>query len=51
MNQLVFGSGIWAIIPVKPLLTSKNRLAHLLSPPARAELIGDFLVRMLAELQ
>ena len=51
MNQTASGPGIWAVIPVKPLLASKNRLAHLLSPPARAELMGDFLARMLAELQ
>ena len=51
MNQPLPGPVIWAIIPVKPLLTSKNRLAHLLSPAARAALIGDFLARMLAELR
>ncbi len=51
MTSLPPGQGIWAIIPVKPLLTSKNRLAHLLSPAARAALIGDFLARMLAELR
>lgn len=51
MEPPLSGPVIWAIIPVKPLLTSKNRLAHLLSPAARAELIGEFLARMLAELQ
>jgi 2-phospho-L-lactate guanylyltransferase len=51
MNGRPFPPVVWAIIPVKPLLTSKNRLAHILSPAARAQLIGDFLARMLAELQ
>lgn len=42
---------IWAIIPVKPPLQSKRRLAHLLSPEERAGLIGGFLEGMLAELR
>jgi 2-phospho-L-lactate/phosphoenolpyruvate guanylyltransferase len=42
---------IWAIIPVKPPLQSKRRLAHLLSPEERAGLIGSFLRRMLVELR
>jgi 2-phospho-L-lactate/phosphoenolpyruvate guanylyltransferase len=42
---------IWAIIPVKPPLQSKRRLAHLLSPEERADLIGGFLDGMLAELR
>ena len=45
------GQDIWAIIPVKPLLTSKSRLAQVLSAEARAELMREFLMRMLAELQ
>lgn len=51
MAQPQLGPVIWAIIPVKPLLASKNRLAHLLSPAERAELIGHFLARMLVELR
>ena len=51
MDERPFAPIVWAIIPVKPLLTSKNRLAHVLSPTARAQLIGAFLARMLAELQ
>lgn len=45
------GQDIWAIIPVKPLLMSKSRLAQVLSAEARAELMREFLTRMLAELQ
>ncbi|MBP6470027.1 MAG: 2-phospho-L-lactate guanylyltransferase [Chloroflexi bacterium] len=45
------GQEIWAIIPVKPLLMSKSRLAQVLSVAARAELMCGFLTRMLAELQ
>ncbi|MCB8987357.1 MAG: 2-phospho-L-lactate guanylyltransferase [Ardenticatenaceae bacterium] len=51
MNLSSTDRPIWAVVPVKPLLTSKNRLAHLLSPEARAAMIGDFLARMLGELQ
>ncbi|MFO7540087.1 MAG: 2-phospho-L-lactate guanylyltransferase [Chloroflexota bacterium] len=40
-----------AIIPVKPLLESKTRLAHLLSPAERAALMGSFLARTLWVLQ
>jgi 2-phospho-L-lactate/phosphoenolpyruvate guanylyltransferase len=36
-----------AIIPVKPLRESKTRLAHLLSPAARAELMSCLLARTL----
>lgn len=42
---------IWTIIPVKPPLQSKRRLAHLLSAEERADLIGGFLRGMLAELR
>ena len=42
---------IWAIVPVKPLHRGKSRLAHLLSPQERAELIGRFLARTLTMLQ
>ena len=41
---------IWAVIPVKPLHTSKSRLAHLLSPDERAALIYQFLDRTLSIL-
>ena len=40
----------WAIIPVKPLHDSKRRLAHLLSPEARADLITQFLDNLLIVL-
>lgn len=40
----------WAIIPVKPLHDSKRRLAHLLSPAERADLILSFLDELLAML-
>ena len=40
----------WAIIPVKHLRESKRRLAHLLSPDLRAELIQSFLDNLLAAL-
>lgn len=40
----------WAIIPVKPLHDSKRRLAHLLSPAERADLILSFLDELLAVL-
>ncbi len=42
---------VWAIIPVKPPVESKSRLAHLLSPAARADLICGFLQNTLAALQ
>ena len=38
---------IWAIIPVKPLLNSKQRLSHLLTAAQRADLIHRFLARTL----
>ncbi|MCA9969541.1 MAG: 2-phospho-L-lactate guanylyltransferase [Anaerolineales bacterium] len=41
---------LWAVIPVKPLHSSKSRLAHLLSPTARADLIHRFLQHTLALL-
>lgn len=41
----------WAIIPVKPLHTSKMRLAHLLTAVQRAELIAGFLAGTLAALR
>ncbi|MEZ4643193.1 MAG: 2-phospho-L-lactate guanylyltransferase [Chloroflexota bacterium] len=44
-------SGIWAIIPVKPLRTSKTRLAHVLSAEQRADLIRNCLLHTLAVLQ
>lgn len=37
----------WAIIPVKQLHESKRRLAHLLSPDERAQLIYGFLDQLL----
>lgn len=40
----------WAIIPVKQLHESKQRLAHLMSPEERAALIGEFLDSLLAAL-
>lgn len=40
-----------AIIPVKPLCESKTRLAHLLSPAERAELMGCLLERMLVAVR
>lgn len=40
----------WAIIPVKQLRDSKRRLANLLSPEARAELISHFLYNLLTVL-
>lgn len=40
----------WAIIPVKQLRDSKQRLAHLMSGDARAALIEAFLDRLLATL-
>ena len=41
---------IWAIIPVKPLLESKSRLAHILSAAQRAGLMRRFLQNTLAVL-
>jgi len=44
---------IWAIVPVKPFLRSKSRLAAVLSPEARAGLSRDFLghaLRVLAQV-
>lgn len=40
----------WAVIPVKHLRESKRRLAHLLTPDERADLILSFLDNMLATL-
>lgn len=40
----------WAVIPVKQLLESKRRLAHLLVPQARADLIMRFLDNLLIVL-
>ena len=37
--QSVYDSSVWAIIPVKRLYDSKQRLAHILSPSERADLI------------
>lgn len=42
---------IWAIIPVKPLHTSKTRLAHVLSATQRAELIQTCFLHTLAALR
>ncbi len=41
----------WAIIPVKSLSESKGRLAHLLSPGQRAQLVRNLLGHVLAEVQ
>lgn len=41
---------VWAIVPVKPFLQSKSRLASILSPEARAGLSRDFLTRTLQVL-
>ncbi|MCC7361112.1 MAG: 2-phospho-L-lactate guanylyltransferase [Anaerolineales bacterium] len=41
---------IWALVPVKPFLRSKSRLAGVLSPRARADLSQGFLRRTLAVL-
>ncbi len=41
----------WAIIPVKYLRDSKQRLAHLMSDDERAALIAEFLDKLLATLQ
>ncbi len=41
---------VWAIIPVKPLLESKRRLAHILSAEERADLIHRFLAHTLTVL-
>lgn len=37
----------WAVIPVKQLAESKRRLAHILSPKGRADLIFGFLEHLL----
>ncbi len=44
---------LWAIVPVKPFLRSKSRLAGVLSPEARAGLSREFLghaLRVLAQV-
>ncbi len=41
----------WAIIPVKYLRDSKQRLSHLMSDDERAALIAEFLDKLLATLQ
>lgn len=41
---------VWAIVPVKHLSESKRRLAHVLGPDERAELIYGFLDNLLALL-
>ncbi|MCA9975527.1 MAG: 2-phospho-L-lactate guanylyltransferase [Anaerolineales bacterium] len=43
-------TSIWAIVPVKPLLESKRRLAHILSAEARGDLIHRFLAHTLTVL-
>lgn len=40
----------WAIIPVKQLRESKQRLAHLMSDDERAALIAEFLEKLLVTL-
>lgn len=42
---------IWAIIPVKPLLQSKTRLARLLTPAQRAALTAHLLANTIQLLQ
>jgi len=42
---------IWAIIPVKPLLQSKTRLARLLTPDQRAALTAHLLANTIQLLQ
>ncbi len=42
---------IWAVIPVKPLRSSKMRLAHLLTEEQRMNLIAGFLTRTLQLLK
>lgn len=42
---------VWTIIPVKSLLESKGRLAHLLSPRSRAQLLRSLLDHVLATVQ
>ncbi len=42
---------IWAIIPVKPLLQSKTRLARLLTPDQRAALTAHLLTNTIQLLQ
>ena len=42
---------VWAIIPVKSLLESKGRLAHLLSSGARARLVRNLLGHVLTTVQ
>lgn len=41
---------VWAVIPVKPLESSKMRLAHLLTAQQRADLIAGFLRHTLQAL-
>ncbi len=42
---------MWAIIPVKPLLQSKTRLAHLLAPAERAAFTAHLLENTIHTLQ
>ena len=46
----VYDSSLWAIIPVKRLYDSKQRLAHILSPSDRADLIHATLSHLLDTL-
>ena len=46
----VYDSSLWAIIPVKRLYNSKQRLAHILSPSERADLIHATLSHLLDTL-
>lgn len=39
--------GVWAVVPVKPLLRAKSRLAELLTPNQRAQLAEEMLRRTL----
>jgi 2-phospho-L-lactate/phosphoenolpyruvate guanylyltransferase len=43
-------SGVWAIVPVKPFVRSKSRLASVLSPDERAGLSRGFLEHALTVL-
>jgi 2-phospho-L-lactate guanylyltransferase len=42
---------LWAILPVKSLSESKGRLAHLLSPDSRAQLVRNLLNHVLVTIQ
>jgi 2-phospho-L-lactate guanylyltransferase len=42
---------LWAVIPVKPLLESKKRLAHLLPAEQRANLVRELMCHVLAAVQ